>query len=235
MRRWSGTASSSAGTQTGRLMRALGLAGVRRGRSVRTTVPDTAAERAADLVNRRFAADRPNRLWVCDLTYLRTWAGFAYLALVIDVYSRRIVGWALATHLRTDLPLEALELAVWDRRDRQQQSLHGLVHHSDRGSQYTAIRYTDRLAAAGALASVGSTGDSYDNALAESTIGQIKAELIYRRGPWRTVEQLEFALFEYLDWWNNRRLHSEIGMLTPAEKETAYYRQPRPLTEAGTQ
>ena len=221
--------------QTGRLMRALGLAGVRRGRSVRTTVPDTAAERAADLVNRRFAADRPNRLWVCDLTYLRTWAGFAYLALVIDVYSRRIVGWALATHLRTDLPLEALELAVWDRRDRQQQSLHGLVHHSDRGSQYTAIRYTDRLAAAGALASVGSTGDSYDNALAESTIGQIKAELIYRRGPWRTVEQLEFALFEYLDWWNHRRLHSEIGMLTPAEKETAYYRQPRPLTEAGTQ
>ena len=221
--------------QTGRLMRGLGLAGVRRGRSVRTTLPDTAGEQVADLVNRRFQADRPNRLWVCDLTYLRTWAGFAYLALVIDVYSRRIIGWALATHLRTDLPLEALELAVWDRRDRQQQTLHGLVHHSDRGSQYTAIRYTDRLTTAGALASVGTTGDSYDNALAESTIGQIKAELIYRRGPWRTVEQLEFALFEYLDWWNHRRLHSEIGMATPAEKEAAYYRQLRSLTEAGTQ
>ena len=221
--------------QTGRLMRELGLAGVRRGRAVRTTVPDTAAERAADLVQRRFTADRPNRLWVCDLTYLRTWTGFAYLALVIDVYSRRIVGWALATHLRTDLPLEALELAVWDRRDRQQQPLQGLVHHSDRGSQYTAIRYTDRLSAAGVLASVGSTGDSYDNALAESTIGQIKTELIHRRGPWRTVEQLEFALFEYLDWWNHRRLHSEIGMITPAEREAAYYRQSRSLTEAGTQ
>jgi putative transposase len=221
--------------QTGRLMRELGLAGVRRGKPKRTTIPDTAAERAADLVNRHFHAVAPNRLWVCDLTYLRTWAGFAYLALVIDVYSRRIVGWALATHLRADLPLEALELAVWDRRDRQQQTLRGLIHHSDRGSQYTAIRYTDRLSAAGVLASVGSTGDSYDNALAESTIGQIKTELIYRRGPWRTVEQLEFALFEYLDWWNHRRLHGEIGLLTPAEKEAAYYRQHRSLTEAGSQ
>jgi putative transposase len=213
--------------QTGRLMRELGLAGVRRGTPRRTTIPDPAGERPADLVGRQFRADRPNRLWVCELTYLRTWAGFAYLALVIDVYSRRIVGWAPATHLRADLPLEALELAVWDRRDRQQQSLQGVVHHSDRGSQYTAIRDTDRLSAAGALASVVSTGDSYDNALAESTIGQIKTELIYRRGPWRTVEQLEFALFEYLDWWNHRRLHSEIGMATPAEKETTYYRETR--------
>ena len=221
--------------QTGRLMRELNLAGVRRGKPKRTTVTDPGAERAADLVQRQFRANRPNRLWVCDLTYLRTWVGFAYLALVIDVYSRRIVGWALATHLRTDLALEALELAVWDRRDRQRQTLRGLVHHSDRGSQYTAIRYTDRLSAAGVLASVGSTGDSYDNALAESTIGQIKTELIHRRGPWRTVEQLEFALFEYLDWWNHRRLHSEIGLLTPAETEDAYYRQTRSPTEAGTQ
>ena len=207
--------------QVARLMRAAGLQGVRRGRPKRTTIPaDTTAERAKDLVQRRFRADAPDRLWVCDLTYIRTWEGFAYLALVIDVYSRRIVGWALTSHLRTDLPLEALEHAVWDRRDRHGRDLTGLIHHSDRGSQYTAIRYTDRLAEAGAIPSVGSRGDSYDNALAESTIGQIKAELIHRHGPWRTLEQLEFAVFEYLDWWNHRRLHGQIGMITPAEKES---------------
>jgi putative transposase len=217
--------------QTARLMRELGLAGVRRGRPKRTTIRDQAAQRPADLVNREFRAERPDRLWVCDLTYIRTWAGFAYLALVIDVFSRRIVGWALATHLRAELPLEALELAIWTR---QQDRLDGLIHHTDAGAQYLAIRYAETLAATGALASVGTAGDSYDNALAESTIGQLKAELIHRRGPWRTVEQLEFALFEYLDWWNHRRLHSEIGMTTPVEKETAYA-QTRPPARAGSQ
>jgi putative transposase len=214
-----------------RLMRQLGLQGVCRGKAKRTTVAGDPAARPADLVQRKFAAQRPNQLWVCDLTYLRTWAGFAYLALVIDVYSRRIVGWTLTTHLRTELALEALEMAIWARRE----GLDGLVHHSDAGSQYLAIRYTDALAGAGALASVGSVGDSYDNALAESTIGQIKAELIHRRGPWRSVDQLEYALFEYIDWWNHRRLHGEIGLRTPAETETAYYAQPRPLAEADTQ
>jgi putative transposase len=217
--------------RVGRLMRALGLAGVRRGKPRRTTIPDQHAARPADLVQRQFHAARPDQLWVCDLTYIRTWVGFAYLAVVIDVFSRRIVGWAMATHLRTDLALEALEMAIWTRR----QHLGGLVHHTDRGSQYTAIRYTDTLATVGALASVGSTGDSYDNALAESTLGQIKAELVHRRGPWRTVEQLEFALFEYLDWWNHRRLHSEIGTIPPVEKEAAHYAQHRPAVEAGSQ
>ena len=161
-------------------MRELGLAGVRRGKPKRTTVRDDTAARPADLVNRDFHAARPDQLWVCDLTYIRTWVGFAYLALVIDVFSRRIVGWALAGHMRTELPLEALELAVWTR---QQHRLDGLVHHTDAGSQYLAIRYTDTLSAAGAVASVGTVGDSYDNALAESTIGQIKTELIHRHGP----------------------------------------------------
>jgi len=207
---------------TARLMRELGLAGVRRGKFKRTTLSGETAGRPADLVNRNFRAARPDRLWVADLTYIRTWAGFAYLAVVIDVFSRRIVGWALASHMRTELPLEALELAVWTR---QQIRLDGLVTHTDAGSQYLAIRYADALAAAGAVASVGSVGDSYDNALAESTIGQLKAELIYRRGPWRTIEQLEFALLEYLDWWNHRRLHGQIGMIPPAEAEAAYHRQ----------
>ncbi len=217
--------------QTWRLMRELGLQGVRRGKFKRTTVSDDDAVRPADLVRRDFSAARPDQLWVCDLTYIRTWVGFAYLALVIDVFSRRIVGWALATHLRTELPLEALEMAIWSRQGQ----VGGLIQHTDRGGQYLSIRYADTLAAAGALPSVGSAGDSYDNAMAESTIGQIKTELVRRRGPWRTVEQLEFALFEYLDWWNHRRLHGEIGMITPAEKETAHYAQTRPMIEAGSQ
>lgn len=202
-------------------MRAAGLPGVRQGAPQRTTIPGSlaAGERAQDLLRRRFAADGPDRLGVCDSTYLRTWEGFAYLALVIDVYSRRIVGWALTSQLRTDLPLEALEHARWDRRDRHGRNLAGLIHHSASGSQDTAICYTDRLADAGTVPSVGSGGDSYDNALAASTIGQIKAELIHRRGPWRTLEQLECALFEYFDWWNHHRLRGEIGMITPAEKE----------------
>lgn len=217
--------------QTGRLMRERGLTGGRRGKPKRTTRPDETQARPADLVQRRFRAQRPDQLWVCDLTYLRTWVGFVYLALVIDVFSRRIVGWAVATHLRTDLPLEALEMAIWTRYHR----VTGLVHHSDRGTQYLSIRYTDTLAAAGALPSVGSAGDSYDNAPAESTIGQLKAELVHRRGPWRSVAQLEFALFEYLDWWNHQRLHGEIGMIPPAEKEAAHYAQRRSPTRAGSE
>jgi putative transposase len=217
--------------QTGRLMRELGLAGARRGKFKRTTIPDVAAARPVDLVERRFCADRPDQLWVCDLTYIRTWVGFAYLALVVDVFSRRIVGWALAAHMRTELPLEALELAVWTRRH----SLNGLIAHTDAGSQYLAIRYTDALMAVGAVASVGSVGDSFDNALVESTIGQIKTELIKRRGPWRTIEQLEFALLEYIDWWNHRRLHGQIGTRPPVEVEAEYYRQHRSLEPAGSQ
>ena len=218
--------------QTARLMRELGLAGVRRGKIKRTTIREDAAARPADLVNRGFRAPRPDRLWVADLTYLRTWVGFAYLALVIDVFSRRIVGWAVAGHLRTELPLEALELAVWTR---QRSRLDGLIAHTDAGSQYLAVRYTDALSAAGAIASVGSVGDSYDNALAESTIGQLKTELIKRHGPWRTIEQLEFALFEYIDWWNHRRLHGQLGMIPPAEAEATYYGQAGAVETAGSQ
>ena len=202
-----------------RLMRELRLRGVRRGRPIRTTKPDAGSPRPPDLVERDFAAGRPNQLWVADLTYVRTWSGFCYAAFVIDVYSRLVVGWSLSTTLRTEMPLEALEMALWRRR----RSLEGLVHHSDRGSQYTSIRYTERLAEAGIAPSVGSAGDAYDNALAESTIGLYKTELIHRQGPWRTPEQVELATLEYIDWWNNRRLHSEIGDIPPAGKEAIYY------------
>lgn len=207
-----------------RLMRAAGLEGVRRGKKHKTTVPDGAAVRPADLVDRQFAATRPNQLWVADLTYVRIWADFCYVALVIDVFSRYIVGWALATHLKTDLPLEALEMAIW-RRDA---ALDGLVHHSDRGSQYTSIRYTERLDDAGIAPSVGSRGDSYDNALAETTIGLYKTELVRRKGPWRAPEQVEIATLEWIDWWNHRRLHEAIGHVPPAEKEAIYYKEKVP-------
>jgi putative transposase len=202
-----------------RLMRELGLRGVRRGKKVRTTVADENAQRAADLVCRRFKAACPDQLWVADFTFVRTWSGFCYAALVIDVFSRMIVGWSLSTSLKTDMPMEALEMALW-RRDRP---VDGLVHHSDRGCQYTSIRYTERLAEVGIAPSIGSAGDAYDNAMAESTIGLYKAELIYRQGPWRTPEQVEIATLEYIDWWNNRRLHTEIGDIPPAEKEAMYY------------
>jgi len=202
-----------------RLMRELGIRGVRRGRKCRTTVPDDAAVRPADLVCRRFEAASPDELWIADFTFVRTWAGFCYAAFVIDVFSRMIVGWSLSTSLKTDMPLEALEMAIW-RRGRP---LPELVHHSDRGCQYTSIRYTERLAEAGIAPSVGSAGDAYDNAMAESTIGLYKTELIYRQGPWRTPEQAEIATLEYIDWWNNRRLHTEIGDIPPAEKEAMYY------------
>lgn len=212
-----------------RLMRGLGLRGVRRGKSCRTTMPDESAVRPADLVCRRFTATRPDQLWVADFTFVRTWAGFCFAALVIDVYSRTIVGWSLSTSLKTDMPMEALELALWQRGG----NLPDLVHHSDRGCQYTSIRYTERLAEAGIAPSVGSAGDAYDNAMAESTIGLYKTELIYRQGPWKTPEQVEIATLEYIDWWNNRRLHTEIGDIPPAEKEAIYYAD-KELTVTGS-
>jgi putative transposase len=201
-----------------RLMGELGLQGVVRGKAKRTTTPETAGLRPTDLVERQFTAPVPNRLWVADLTYVRTWSGFVYAALVIDAFSRMIVGWQLASHLRTDLALDALEMAIW----RRQVQLDGLVHHSDRGSQYLSIRYTERLVEAGAVTSVGSRGDSYDNALAESTIGLYKTELIRRHGPWRGLDDLELATLEWVDWYNHRRLHSACGNRPPAEYEARH-------------
>jgi putative transposase len=207
-----------------RLMREMGLRGVVRGKTRRTTVPDTAAPHPADLVERRFVATRPNQLWVADLTYVATWSGFVYAAFIIDAYSRFIVGWQTSTSLRTDLALDALEMAIWRRRG----DLEGLVHHSDRGVQYLAIRYTERLAEAGAVTSVGSRGDSFDNALAETIIGLYKTELIRRRGPWKGIEDVEFATVEWVDWFNHRRLMEPIGHVPPAEFEEAYHRKEDP-------
>jgi transposase InsO family protein len=203
-----------------RLMRALGLQGVRRGRRCRTTIPDTAAERPEDLVNRQFTATRPNQLWVADFTYVATWAGFVYVAFVIDVFARRIVGWRVARSMHTDLVLDALEQALWSRAAPL-----GLVHHSDRGSQYLSIRYSERMAEAGVEPSVGSVGDSYDNALAETIIGLFKTKVIGRRGPWRSLDEVEYATLEWVDWFNHRRLLQSIGDIPPAELEMAYYRQ----------
>jgi putative transposase len=201
-----------------RLMREMGLEGARRGKKFKTTVPDESAQRPADLVKREFVATRPNALWVADLTYVSTWSGFVYVAFVIDVYSRMIVGWRVSRSLRTDLALDALEQALHarPRSDR-------LVHHSDRGVQYLSIRYTERLAEAGIESSVGSIGDSYDNALAETVNGLYKTELIHRRGPWRHGEQVEFATLEWVDWFNNRRLLEPIGNIPPVEYEERYY------------
>jgi putative transposase len=203
-----------------RLMKRLGIEGARRGRSCRTTIPDNAAERPADLVRRQFVADRPNQLWVADITYVATWSGFAYVAFVTDVFARRIVGWRVARSMRTDLVLDALEQALWSRRGAE-----GVIHHSDRSSQYLSIRYTERLAEAGVESSVGSTGDSYDNALAETINGLYKTEIIHKRGPWRTVDDVEYATLEWVDWFNHRRLLEPIGNIPPAELEMAYYRQ----------
>lgn len=202
-----------------RLMRLSGIEGARRGKKHKTTIPDNTAVLPQDLVDRNFTATRPNELWIADLTYVRTYSGRCYVALVIDVYSRFIVGWSLATHLKTELPLDALEMAIWRRNAK----LDGLVHHSDRGSQYTSIRYTERLDDAGIAPSVGSVGDSYDNAMAETTIGLYKTELIYRQGPWRAPDAVELATLEWIDWWNNCRLHEAIGHVPPAEKEAMYY------------
>jgi putative transposase len=212
-----------------RLLRQLGLQGVRRGKPHKTTTPDQAADRPADLVDRDFSAARPNQLWVADRTDVATWAGFVYVAFVIDVFSRFIVGWQASRSLRTDLALDALEMAIW----RRQAQLDGLVHHSDRGSQYLAIRYTERLAEAGAVTSVGSRGDSYDNALAETIIGLYKTELIRRRGPWKGLDQVEYATLEWVDWFNHRRLLAPIGHIPPAEFEAAYHRREDPSPIAG--
>jgi transposase InsO family protein len=207
-----------------RLMRAMGLRGVSRGRAwvITTRGPDATADRPVDLVDRHFRATRPNQLWVADFTYVATWRGFVYVAFVIDVFARRIVGWRVSASLRTDFVLDALEQAIYDRRDA---GLVDLVHHSDRGTQYLSMRYTDRLADAAIEPSVGSRGDSYDNALAESIIGLFKTEMIQRKGPWRHLEAVEFATLTWVDWFNTKRLLEPIGYVPPAEYEASYYHQ----------
>ena len=208
-----------------RLMRQMGLQGVVRGRKPQTTIPEDLAVRPADLVQRSFKADRPNQLWVADLTYVVTWTGFVYIAFITDVFSRRIVGWRVSRSLRSDLALDALEQALHARSDIEQ-----LIHHSDRGVQYLSIRYTERLAEAGIESSVGSVGDSYDNALAETINGLYKAELIRPNGPWRNIEEVEFATLEWVDWFNHRRLLEPIGNIPPAEFEALYDQRQREST-----
>lgn len=206
-----------------RLMRAMGLRGVVRGRTWITTTDaaDTVAQ-VPDLVDRVFTATQPNQRWVSDFTYVATWRGVVFVAFVIDVFARRIVGWRASASMRTDLALDALEQAIYDRCDHDTGDL---VHHSDRGSQYLSIRYTERLADAGIECSVGSRGDAYDNALAETVIGLFKTEVIRRQGPWRSLEAVEFATLEWVDWFNHRRLLEPIGYLPPAEYEARYYQQ----------
>jgi putative transposase len=206
-----------------RLMKTMGLQGVIRGRRVRTTISDKAAPCPLDRVNRQFKAARPNVLWVSDFTYVATWAGFVYVAFVIDAYARRIVGWRVSRSAHAGFVLDALEQALHDRNPL---SGSGLVHHSDRGVQYVSIKYTERLAEAGLEPSVGSVGDSYDNALAETINGLYKAEVIHRRGPWRSMDAVEYATLEWVDWFNNRRLLEPIGNIPPAEAEAAYYASP---------
>ena len=230
-----------------RLMRAEGLCGIPREKTRRTTIGDGAeTERPEDLVGRKFRATAPNQLWVADLTYVRTHAGWTYVAFVLDVFSRMIVGWQVSTSLRTDLALDALDMGLWARQ-RAGQDVTGLIHHSDRGVQYRAIRYTERLAEAEAVASVGSKGDSYDNAMAEALNSLFKAECIRNpvmrpKGGWKSVGDVEIAVAEYVDWFNHRRLHGEIGLVPPAEFETNHwasqpanhYRQNPVLTEVGS-
>lgn len=222
-----------------RLMRAEGLSGARRGKAFTvTTRPDDRLARPADLVDRQFRAPAPNRLWVADLTYVKTHTGWVYAAFIIDVYARMIVGWQTSRSLRSDLAIDALEMAIWNRR-RAGHNLDGLVHHSDRGGQYLSIRYSERLADNDIVASVGSRGDSYDNAMAESFNGLYKWELIYPQGPWRGLDDVEFATMTYVEWFNHRRLHGEIttdpGFTTPAEAEADYYRHNTQALEATTQ
>jgi putative transposase len=222
-----------------RLMRQMGLSGARRGKAwTTTTVGDERLDRPADLVDRAFDAPAPNRLWVADITYVKTHSGWVYVAFVVDVYSRMVVGWQASKSLRSDLALDALEMAIWQRQ-RAGIDVSGLVHHSDRGVQYLSIRYADRLAVNEIVASVGSKGDSYDNALAESFNGLYKWELIYRKGPWAGLEDVEFATMTYVDWFNHRRLHgtitSDASYTTPAAHEAAYYRQTIPAPEPVTQ
>jgi putative transposase len=217
-----------------RLMRDNGLVGAVRGRRFRTTIADATAVRPADLVRREFTAAAPNRLWCVDFTYVATWSGTCFSAFVTDVFSRRIVGWRTAARMPTELPLDALEMALW-ARGRAGQDVTGVVHHSDAGSQYTAIRYVDRLADAGALASIGTVGDSYDNALAESVIGLYKTECVRFDGPFKTVDELELATLSWVHWYNEQRLHTALGYVPPAEYEKNHYRQinPRPQPLSG--
>lgn len=203
-----------------RLMRKLGIRGVVRGKGYKTTIPDEACSRPADLVERAFTASAPNQLWVADITFVATWRGPVYAAFVIDVYSRMIVGWRVWNSLKTDLVLDALEQALYARTGTE-----GLVHHSDRGSQYLSIRYTERLAEAGIESSVGSVGDSYDNAMAESIIGLYKTEMIWPRGPWKNLDEVEYATLKWVNWYNNHRLLEPIGNIPPIEFEAAYYEQ----------
>ena len=214
-----------------RLMREMGLRGAVRGRAWKiTTQSDSAATRPADLVERHFVATRPNQLWVADFTYVATWRGFVYVAFVIDVFARRLVGWRVSASLRTDFVLDALEQAIYDRCGAGATEL---VHHSDRGTQYLSMRYTDRLTDAGIDPSVGSRGDSYDNALAESVIGLFKTEVIQRKGPWRHLEAVEFATLTWVDWFNTRRLLEPIGYVPPAEYEARYYAQRHVASDDG--
>ena len=222
-----------------RLMREMGLTGARRGRAFKvTTRSDERQRRPDDLVDRQFKAPTPNRLWVADLTYVRTFKGWVYVAFVIDVFSRMVVGWQISTSLRSDLAIDALEMAIWNRT-RAGQVIDRLIHHSDRGVQYLSIRYSERLAENDIIASVGSRGDSYDNAMAESFNSLYKWELIYPQGPWRGLDDVEYATLGYIDWFNDRRLHGEITdnntYVTPAELEASYYRQATPADEAVTQ
>ena len=215
--------------QVARLMDELDLNGATRTKKVRTTKPAPLSERPADLVERVFSAAAPDHLWVADLTYVWTRAGFCYTAFIIDAFSRRIVGWRVSSSLRTDLALDALEMAIWSRGGR---NLSGLVHHSDRGVQYLSIRYTERLAEAEVVSSVGSKGDSFDNALAETVNGLYKAELIRPRRPWRSVEQVELETAAWVHWWNHARLHSASGDVPPAEYEAAYWADQQVATAA---
>jgi putative transposase len=210
-----------------RLMGSAGLRGVRRGKVKKTTIPDPAGHRAADLVGRRFAPTAPDRLWVADITYVSTWSGWVYVAFVTDAYARRILGWRCGTSMSTQLVLDALEQAIWTRT-RTGAELESVVAHSDRGSQYTSLRYGERLAEAGISPSVGSVGDSYDNALAETINGLYKTELIKPRGPWKTVDDVEIATAEWVDWFDHRRLYEYCGDIPPAELEAAYYAQHQP-------
>jgi transposase InsO family protein len=206
---------------TERLTTALGIHGATRAKAWKTTIPDADADRPRDLVQRSFTATAPNQLWVADITYVSTWRNhIVYVAFIIDVFARRIVGWRVLNCLKTDIVLDALEQALYSRTGTE-----GLIHHSDRGSQYLSIRYTERLAEAGIESSVGSVGDSYDNALAECIIGLFKTEVIWRRGPWKTIDEVEYAVCEWVDWYNNRRLLESIGDIPPAELEQAYYDQ----------
>jgi len=204
-----------------RLMKSAGITGLVRAKTPRTTRPAAETDRPADLVDRQFTASAPNQLWVADITYVRTFSGWVYAAFVIDVFSRLVVGWQVATSLYTDLALDALKMAIW-RREHAGDDLTGLIHHSDRGVQYRAIRYTERLAEADAVASVGSKGDSYDNALAEAFNSLSTGELVRNRGPWTGINDLEIATAEYIDWFNNRRLHGELGQIPPAEYEALH-------------